>query len=330
MIPLSILLPFRDAKATLLDAVASIRNQTFTAWELLLLNDGSLEELPVKVMEQIAADKRIRLLNLPRSGIVAALHAGMEASAGEWIARMDADDLCHPQRLEKQVTALEDHPEWDLVSCRVGFGGDREKQCGYAAHVDWLNGLLTQEDMYLNRFVDAPVAHPSVLFRRAAFNRFGGYRVGPFPEDFELWLRWFGGGAVFGKVNQELLIWNDPPDRLSRTDPRYAQEAFYRVKCDYLTRALPENRAIWLWGAGRPTRKRFALLDRHRPFSGYVDVDPKKTGRSLHGRPVVQPEEIPENAFVLLGVASPGAREASTRFMESTGRAIGVDFLPAA
>lgn len=327
---LSILLPFRDASATLPGAVESICNQTFADWELLLLNDGSAGHLPSAVKQQVAEDARIRLLDLPPRGIVAALQTGVEESCGKMLARMDADDVCHPERLEKQIAFLEAHPDVDLVSCQVAFGGDADAQFGYAAHVDWINGLLTHDDMFRNRFVDAPVAHPSVLFRRSALERFGGYREGNFPEDFELWLRWLEKGARFGKAPETLLTWNDSPCRLSRVDARYAMEAFYRIKCEYLLRAVPENRPVWLWGAGRPTRKRFERFDTRHPFSGFVDIDPAKVGRQLQGRPVVLPEQIPADAFLLLGVANPGARERSMAYLSQTDGHIGKDFLPAA
>jgi glycosyltransferase involved in cell wall biosynthesis len=294
------------------------------------VNDGSEDEGP-QVAENVAEqDPRIRVLHIPPSGIVAALQKGIDRSSGPLIARMDADDESHPERFARQVELLASHPHVDLVSCRVQFGGDREKQAGYAAHVDWLNEQMSHEEMFLHRFVDAPVAHPSVMFRRAALEKWGGYREGGFPEDFEMWLRWMERGARFAKCPEELLIWNDPPDRLSRVEARYAPAAFFRLKCEVLLRALPDHRPVWLWGAGRLTRKRFAALDMQRPFAGFIDIDPAKTGRNLRGRPVVQPEQIPDGAFILTGVASRGARERASAYLEMTGRRIGTDYLPAA
>ena len=328
--PLTILLPFRNAASTLPGAIESIQNQTFGEWELQLLNDGSTDEGATIADDFAAGDSRIRVSHLSPMGIVNALNHGMEHSKADVFARMDADDVCYPERFEKQMTLLQTCPEVDLVSCRVTFGGNREKQAGYARHVDWQNELVTHEDMFLNRFADAPVAHPSVMFRRSAVEKYGGYREGNFPEDFDMWLRWLGAGARFAKVPEPLLTWNDPPDRLSRKDDRYSQEAFYRIKCEALLQALPDHRPVWLWGAGRPTRKRFKRVEDARPFSGFVDIDPKKVGRNLQKREVVLPKELPEEAFVILGVANPGARELAISFLEKGGKRPGVDFLPAA
>lgn len=326
----SILIPFRNAQATLGDAVDSLRSQTFRDWELLLINDGSTDGGGMLADQMAGRDSRIRVMHLPPSGIVTALNIGLEHSESEVIARMDADDLCHPDRLGRQMEVLRSNPEVDLVSCRVAFGGDREAQAGYAAHVDWLNTLITHEAMFQNRFVDAPVAHPTVMFRRSAVERFGGYREGDFPEDFELWLRWLEGGARFHKLSETLLTWNDPPERLSRSDPRYAREAFYRIKCEKLLKVLPAERPIWLWGAGRLTRKRFQPLLDLTSFAGFVDVDPNKIGNRLHGHPVVGLDDLPRGAFVLLGVSIPGAREKIIERLENQGRRILSDFLPVA
>lgn len=320
----SVLLPFHNAAATLVEAVESIRSQTFTGWELLLLDDGSTDGSGALAAEHARRDPRIRLRTFAHRGIVPTLNDGLAEARGKYVARMDADDVCHPERLWKQAALLETHPEVGVVGCRVAYGGDTVAQAGYAAHVDWLNGLLSAEAHFANRFVDATVAHPSVLFRREICEEHGGYRDGDFPEDFELWLRWMEAGVRFAKVPETLLTWRDPPSRLSRTDPRYAPEAFYRVKCDYLLKCVPRQRPIWLWGSGRLTRQRFAPLE---PFAGYVDVDPGKTGQNMKGRPVIFPQELPPEAFVLCGVASRGARKKIETFLEESGRRVLRDYL---
>jgi len=197
---LAVLLPFRNAASCLSEAVKSVQRQTFKEWTLWLLDDGSTDRGPELADQMAHQDVRIQVLHLKPNGIVSALNHGIERCGKVILARMDADDICHPERFEKQLRLLQTYPEVDLVSCRVAFGGDREEQAGYARHVDWQNTLVTHKEMFLNRFVDATVAHPSVMFRRSAVERWGGYREGDFPEDFEMWLRWMDAGGVFAKV----------------------------------------------------------------------------------------------------------------------------------
>lgn len=333
------LLPARDAAATLPRAVASIRAQTFSDWELVVVDDGSADGTAELLAAVAGAEPRLRVLRRPREGLVAALNAGLAAARGELIARMDADDEALPERLAAQVAWL-DGPagrECGLVSCLVEHVGDAAAQAGYARHVAWLNDLLTPEAMALRRFVDAPVAHPSVLFRRELVARHGGYRAGDFPEDHELWLRWMDAGVAFGKVPRVLLRWHDPPGRLSRSDSRYAPEAFFRLKAEWIARWLRARpalaaRPLLVWGAGRPTRLRAAALTAHGlRIAAYVDVDPAKVTPALGGSgpAVLAPAALPPagEAFVLAYVSSPGARDLIAADLMARGWVEGRDFL---
>jgi glycosyltransferase involved in cell wall biosynthesis len=327
----SVVMPVRDAAATLAEALQSLRAQRLEDWELIVVDDGSADETAVLLQQAACADARVQVLTRPARGIAVALQTACREARAPFIARMDADDWMHPSRLAEQVAYLLAQPETGLVSCQVAFGGTA---AGYAAHVDWLNQLMTPEAMSLRRFVEAPVAHPSVMFRRALLDEHGGYRAGSFPEDYELWLRWLEAGVRFAKLPTELLRWNDLPTRLSRTDPRYAVAAFFDMKAAYLARWLarevPPQRALWLWGAGRVTRRRFSALAGHGVrLCGYVDVDPAKTGRELGGLPVRGFQALPERerSFILVGVGARGARELICQHLEAEGWREGQDYL---
>lgn len=328
----SVILPVRNAEGTLASAIESIVGQTFSDWELLIADDGSSDP-SARIADGFArTDPRIRVLRLPATGIVAALNQAITIAQGGLIARMDADDTSRPNRLARQVTFLAENPAIGVASCLVEFGGDDRTGRGYATHVAWLNSVRSSSEIARARFIESPVAHPSVLFRRELLEAHGSYREGDFPEDYELWLRWMDAGICFGKVEEVLLDWNDPPGRLSRTDPRYSINAFYRIKCDHLARWLEQNlvstRPLWLWGAGRITRKRFRALEQIRgAFAGFIDIHPGKVGGEIHGRPIVAPDAIPPEAFVLAGVGSRGAREATTRILDSQDRKEGKDYL---
>ena len=328
----SVLLPVRNAAATIARAVASVQAQTHGGWELVVVDDGSTDGTREWLRRAAETDARIRLVEQSAHGLVPALNAGLAAARGRFIARLDADDECHPERLAAQAAWLEANPRTGLVSCLVGYGGDRDANAGYALHVDWLNSLVTPEQIALNRFVESPLAHPSVMFRRELVERHGGYRYGDFPEDYELWLRWLDAGVEMAKVPRELLIWHDAPGRLSRTDPRYDPEAFFRVKAGYVARHLGQSghREVWIWGAGRPTRKRAAHLATHGVrIAGYIDVDAKKTGKVVGGVPVIGPEALPPpgSRLVLGYVSSRGAREMIRGELTGRGYAEGRDFL---
>jgi len=323
----SVVMPVYNAEDTVLAALESLKAQSIPRLEIIVVNDGSTDG----TMELLHRQKGILLLDHSHRGIAAALNDGLAAASGDYLARMDADDVCHPSRMELQASFLDVYSEIGLVGCRVAFGGDRIQKAGYATYIDWINSLIEPDEIALNRFIESPFAHPSVMFRRALFERFGAYRHGPFPEDYELWLRWMANGVSMAKVEEELLTWNDPPDRLSRTDARYSIDAFYRIKSEYISMWLRENNPhhpdVIVWGAGRVTRKRAAILEEFGiRITHYIDLKP----RSLEcGTPVIHHDDIPDpdTCFILPMVGNRGARAKIRSFLSRRGFTEGRNFI---
>ena len=185
------------------------------------------------------------------------------------------------------------------------------------AYLEWINGLLTHEAMAAERFIESPVPHPSVVIRRAAFEAAGGYRDAGWADDYDLWLRMFEGGARFGKVDAELLLWRDRPERASRTDPRYNQDAFLRCRTHYLLRGpLAGAPRFFQWGAGRYGKRVLRLLlEGGRRPEALIDIDPKKIGKRVpndaSGVPVLPVAGLPA-AGQLLVLAAVGSRGSDT------------------
>ncbi len=333
----SVVLPAFNAAATVARAVESVRAQTFSDWELIAVDDGSTDGTRAILTDRARGEPRLRVLRQDHAGVAVAANAGAAVARGEFIARMDADDVSQPERLAAQVAFLDQvvNRAVGVVGCGVEFGGDRAAQAGYALHVDWVNSLVTPEQIALNRFIEAPLVNPSVMFRRDLVARHGGYRDGNFPEDYELWLRWLDAGVRMAKVPRELLTWHDSPIRLTRIDARYAPEAFFRMKAEWIAREAARvagGRRVFVWGAGRHTRKRAAHLTKHGvSIAGYIDVDLKKTGRGLGGTgvPVLAEDAVPAatEIFVLSYVTTRGARDYIRGKLTARGHVEGRDFL---
>ncbi len=306
----------RNGEAYIAAALDSLFAQTHGDFEIIAVDDASTDRTLALLKKRSVGDSRLRVLSTAKGaeqGIVAALNHGVSAAQGRYIARMDADDICRPERLRLQADFLDVHADVGLVASRVEFAGDRQAQRGLALFVDWTNDLLTPVDIARSRFVETPIIHPSVMFRRELVQLHGGYRAGDFPEDYELWLRWLDAGVRFAKLPQPLLSWTDRPDRLTRSDSRYGADAFFRIKAPYIARWLaannPAHPQVVVWGAGRTARLRFRWLAAEgvEPVA-YVDIDPKKIGWKVAGVPVISADEIPADAFVLIYVGKRGAR----------------------
>lgn len=333
----SVLLPVYNEERFLEQAVESILRQTEPSFELILVDDGSTDGSRVQLERLAAADRRIKLIHQPHEGIVAALNRGMREASGRYVARMDADDLAHPERLRLQAGYLDLHPDIGMAGSRVEYLGDAGRNRGLAVFVEWSNSLTESRDIELYRFVESPFVHPSVMFRRELTGRLGSYRDGPFPEDYEMWLRWLEGGVRMAKLEETLLSWRDRPGRLTRTDSRYSVEAFYRTKAPYIYRWLekhnPRHPGVIVWGSGRTSRQRLRFLtDLGLRVEAYVDIDPRKIGYRIEGARVMTPDELPAAGacFVLPWVGSRGARAEIEVALASRGFRLGRDYLPCA
>lgn len=334
----SIVLPVLNAATTLPATLASLQAQTLTDWELIAVDDGSTDASPALLKRAAAADRRMLFFPRSHAGVSATANAGLRHARAPFVARMDADDLALPERLARQVAALEADPSLGFVGCQVRFGGDPLASAGFQAHVDWLNAVISPEDHAAAQFCEYPLAHPTLLGRRAAWDAVGPFREGDFPEDYEWFLRAMESGLRFAKVPETLLVWNDPPSRLTRTDPRYAVEAFFAVKLPFLLRwwqrEMPPERPVWIWGAGRVSRRRVRpLLAAGLPVAGWIDIDPAKIRRELDGLPVCAWESVAPlepRPFILAAVSSRGARVKIAALLEACGWKRGRDFLPIA
>ena len=280
-------------------------------------------------------EKRLKVIRQPHAGIVVALQNGMTACQGLYIARMDADDLAHPDRLALQVAHLEEHPEVDLVSCRVSAFPPEDVRGGFEVYIKWLNGLLTHEQIIREIFVESPLPHPSVMFRRDSVLSVGGYEDHGWPEDYDLWLRMYLAGSRFGKVPETLVSWRESPNRLTRSDSRYSLENFLRTKAHYLSRGPTIGRdGVIIWGAGMMGRRISKhLLREGLTLDSFVDVDPKKIGRTRRGRPIIAPDDLMERLerfqtpIVLAAVGARGARELIRERLNAMGLIEGTDWL---
>jgi len=329
----SVVLPFRNEAAYLAECLASIRAQTLRDWELLAIDDGSDDDSPAIVSSFAAHDGRVRLLRPGRVGLVAALNLGLARARAPLLARMDADDLMHPDRLRAQHEHLHAHPGVALIGTQVEPFPPEEVRGGYLEYLRWQNAVVTPEQVAAEIYVESPFAHPSVMARTDVLREAGGYADGPFPEDYELWLRLHAAGHRMGKVPRVLLRWRERGGRTSRVDPRYAREAFDRLRAHHLARdpRVRSGREVVVWGAGRPSRLRARLAMEHgvRPVA-WIDIDPRKIGQRVWGLPVHPPEWLEGRApspFILVYVNRHGARDLIAARLGEMGYRAGDDWL---
>jgi glycosyltransferase involved in cell wall biosynthesis len=187
---ITVLIPAYNVEKYIAKAIESVLQQTYTDFELLIVNDGSTDD--TQRIIQSFNDERIILINQSNKGVAAALNIGLKNAKGTYIARFDADDICHPQRLEKQVAFLRANPEYILVGSDADYileNGDFLFHFRCIAH--------TNDEIKEKLYFYCPFLHPTVMYKRESICSAGGYPIDAHNfEDYMLWTAIAGTGKL--------------------------------------------------------------------------------------------------------------------------------------
>lgn len=228
---ISVVLPVKDPCPSFLRAaVQSVLAQTLGDFELLLLEvpaRGAMSAAAILQLEQ--SDARLRIIELAgHDNLVAQLNHGLELARARYVARMDADDLCEPHRLEVQRRFLDEHPEIDVVGSHVTIidaGGVTRGIRYYPTEPSAIRSAMQRFN---------PMAHPAVMFRRQSVREAGGYR---YPEraaqDYELWARMAGAGQQFANCDEALLRYRIHPHAIKARRVRETLESTVQTKREH-------------------------------------------------------------------------------------------------
>ena len=318
---LSVLLPCRDAERTIDEALESLVQQTYDDLEVVAINDGSTDSTASRLAVWAERDSRIRVFETEPAGIVSAINTAAAKARGDMLVRMDADDISTTQRLERQVMLLHEHPDFAGCGAQIRYFPRSTVRDGARRYESWINSVNSPAEIERDLFVECPIPHPTLAIRRSAFEAVGGYHETGWPEDYDLVLRLNEADFRLGKVPEVLLHWRERPDRLSRTDPRYSEDAFRKCKVHFLS-ARTRNRPVVICGAG-PAGKAFAreLQNTGHTIAAFVDLDPRKIGQTIHGAPVIKRAGIGAfpDAYFLAAVASAHARQEIRSYLSDVG-----------
>ncbi len=326
----SVILPFYNAERTLHRALESIATQDMKDFECVMVDNNSGDGSCSIAEDWANKDNRFRLFRESRQGVMFASNRGAEEAVGKYLARMDADDVALPERLRLQSDFLDENPAYGAVAGRVLHVGDPDSTKGFQRFVDWSNSICSYHEIYHRRFIEAPIVNPTAMWRRSTMEQHGMYLNGPFPEDYEMWLRWLDQGVRIAKLKERVLEWHDSERRLTRTDPIYSDRSFYEIKSRYLASWLArENKyhpEVAIWGASRISRRRARMVEQHGiRVSTYIDT---KKGRQIE-KDVLYYRDLPRagSLFILTYIRQMDNREKIQVFLEERGYVEGKDYL---
>ena len=241
---ISIIMPTYNAEKYLKPAVDSILNQTFKNFELLVIDDNSHDKT-LKILSSYS-DSRIKIIKGDNKGISAALNKGLKRAKGEYIARMDADDIALPERLQVQSEYLDKHPEIGLCSSYFQGIGSSNRQ--------WGQDVVEPKDFYTSLLYSIPMAHPSIMFRAQEFRDKNLYYDESYKssEDFEFFSRCIR-QVKFYKIPQVLLQYRWHPKQSTYKHHDNGRSTYLRIIkrnfAQYLNIKLSGKLLDLFWGA---------------------------------------------------------------------------------
>jgi len=274
-VAVSVVMPAHNAAATVAEAVRSVLAQTLRDFELIVIDDGSIDETARIVADQ--GDARIVLLRQGRKmGVAAALNRGLARASGVFVARMDADDRCAPGRLEHQVRFLESHDEVALVGTAIHLMNERGEVFD--------TRVRPGDDEYLQRelLVSNPICHGSVMMRRGIVAALGGYDERLLHvEDLDLWLR-LAEVSRLALLSEPLYYWRVHPASITQREHTVMAAAAQHARDLAWERRLHGRdrygRKLVRWPADATGRR---LLAEHCVVWGREALRQKRAGRAL-------------------------------------------------
>ncbi|HLO79466.1 MAG TPA: glycosyltransferase [Chitinophagaceae bacterium] len=197
----SVIMPVFNTATYLGEAITSILTQSFSDFELIIINDGSTDDSQA-VIRSFHDMRIIYLENEKNMGLVYTLNRAIDAAKGEWIARMDGDDISLPGRFGEQLLYLARHPEVDVLACRVQLIDESGNET-----TNWLDDVtaITPEQIMDHLAVDNCIAHPSVMIRTDVLKTYRYLPEQSQAEDYDLWLRLVTTGKIIHKLDKILV-----------------------------------------------------------------------------------------------------------------------------
>lgn len=305
----SIVMPVKNAEKHLGATVGSIQKQTHQNWELIAVNDHSSDQSGDIIGKLSDTDARIKLIQNKGNGILDALNTATSIANGDFITRMDADDLMTLVRLESQIQLLKISPAKTIATGLVKyFREDQTLGAGYLQYEKWLNNLCKQGTHFHHIYQECVIPSPSWLMRMNEFKDVGGFLGLDYPEDYDFVFRLYHSGFNVVSAPHPVLYWRDHASRASRTLEVYSDQTFFPLKVRrFMQIDRKPEKELFLYGAG-PKGKKLAreLIARQIDFR-WISGNTKKTGLNIY-RKTIEHEELGFqylNAQIVVAISSP-------------------------
>lgn len=278
-------MPFKNTSSYLEECVDSILAQTYENWELIAVDDSSTDHSR-QIMESYSEkDARIKVYSNPSKGIIPALREAFKRSTGDYISRMDSDDMMRSHKLETLAENLRQAGKGKVSVGQVRYFSDSGISDGYARYERWINGLTATGANYSEIYKECVIPSPCWMVHREDLERVGAFKPNRYPEDYDLTFRFYKEGLKCIPCMEVLHLWRDYPERTSRTSEHYAQNYFLDIKIHYfLELDYDPERPLAVWGAGTKGKTIAKYLKEENYEFFWLCDNPNKIGKKIYGQ----------------------------------------------
>lgn len=316
----SILIPFKNTVVFLDECLKSILKQTYSNWEVIAVNDNSTDKSLQLVQSFAERDTRIKVIQNQGSGIIDALRTAYSKSNGDFITRMDSDDIMSSNKLKVMVASLSNKGSGHVAIGKVKYFSDRGISNGYERYETWLNSLTELGVNYTEIYKECVIPSPCWMAFRKDLEACNAFEPNRYPEDYDLAFRFYEKGLKCIPCNELLHFWRDYDTRTSRTSEHYAQNYFLDIKLHYFIKLEhKKNRPLVVWGAGKKGKDISKILVQKQIDFHWVCDNPKKIGKSIYENEMMHFEHILnlKNPQIIVSVANKEAQNSIRKFLST-------------
>ena len=310
---ISIVMPVYNAVPFLSACLKSIENQSTNDWELIAIDDYSTDSSweVLKSFEKTFPSK-VQVFKNERKGIIPALQLAYSKSQGEFITRMDADDLMEKTKLKTLQNLLTKNGKGYVSTGLVKYFSETQLGDGYQKYEQWLNNLSLENKNYDDIYKECVIPSPSWMCHREDFEKCGAFSSSQYPEDYDLCFRFYKNNLKVISAKEIVHHWRDYSRRTSRTDPNYANPNYFDLKLPYfLELDFDKNRPLVIWGAGAKGKHLAKKLNELKFDFQWLSNNDKKNGKTIYDKKVEHFSKILklENPQIIVAVAAPKDQE---------------------
>jgi len=312
MSTISIIMPVKNALPYLRECIESVLIQTYTDWELLAVDDHSSDGSQSLMRDFASRDNRVKVFINKGRGIIPALQCGYSHSKGQFISRMDADDLMPSTKLELLSNEWNQKGLGSIITGKVKYFADYPLGEGYKKYEEWMNHLTSDDKNFTEIYRECPIASPNWLIHRKDFENAGAFNSSLYPEDYDLVFRWRNSGLQVSGLPVITHKWRDYKNRTSRTDDNYSDNRFSALKVHhYLLQDYDDSKSLFLWGAGNKGKAVAKELNSRKVPFRWISNNEKKIGHEIYDVIIESPSELQTeiNKQCIIAVSQKGAQE---------------------